>query len=67
MIERIPTNIERYRITEGPLKSDHTAGMNGAFFLPLSQDNANISFLGVDFFPEIRYTFWHFGRNVLVL
>lgn len=31
MKKKVPANIERYRITRGPLASDASAGMNGMF------------------------------------
>jgi len=34
MKPQVPPNIERFRITTGPMRSDRSFGMNGAFVIP---------------------------------
>jgi hypothetical protein len=42
MKDRVPVNIEKHRITEGILASDHTYGMNGAFEIPYAGDMLSV-------------------------
>ena len=38
MKNKVPPNIERLRVTEGPMASDASFGMNGAFLIPYAND-----------------------------
>lgn len=42
MKDSVPFNIEKYRVTQGPLRSNSTYGFNGAFFIPYANETLKV-------------------------